>query len=179
MNLILLKITQQVVNLLMLGDKVYLAQKLLPAPLVAVVDVWQQIFYIECALDIIQILVIDRNTRVARLDDDLLDLLERSLDIQRGDVNSGAHNLLHLGIDEVDDTRQHLMLLTRGTLRQIHRICQLLHRDILGAGSHTAQSATRTHQHIRQRVAYPAEHLDWIDHITGKAVGVALRQDLW
>ena len=147
-DFILLKVAQQVVNLLMLGNKINLAQQLLPAELIAVVDIGQQVLDVERTLDIIQILVIDGDTRVTRLDDYALHLLVRRLDVHRRDVDARAHNLLDLGIHEVHDSRQHLVLLLRRGASQIDCVGQLLDRDLGIARCQAAQAATRTHQDI-------------------------------
>ena len=113
MNLVLLEVAQQIVNLLVLGHEVDLSQQLLPAKLVAAVDVRQKILYIQSTLDIIQILIIDGYARVTRLDNHSLHLFVGRSQLDGHDVDARAHNLLDLGIDKIDDSRQHLMLLRR------------------------------------------------------------------
>ena len=84
-----LKLFQQVVDLLVFGHEIGFSQQLLPAEFVAVVDVGQQILDVEDSLDIVQILVADRNAREARSDDAFLDAQVVVADSDGDDIHAG------------------------------------------------------------------------------------------
>ena len=67
MNLVLLELTQQVVNLLCLGYEVRRTNQRLPAEILGFVQMRQQVLDIKNTPDIIEAVLIDGNTRVVVL----------------------------------------------------------------------------------------------------------------
>ena len=82
MNLICLKITQQVIDHLRLRHKISRTNQRLPTKVIPFVHMRQKILDIQHSLDIIPRTGIDRNTRISILNDTLHHLLERCTDIQ-------------------------------------------------------------------------------------------------
>ena len=142
----------------MLGHEIGLAHQLLPAEFVAVVDIGEQILDIERPPDIVDILFVYRDTRKTRPDDRLLDGLVIVRHRERRNVHAGFHDLLHLGIHEVDDPRQHHMLLGARTLGHIHGVGQFVERNLALVRRLFADAAARAHQDVGERIENPPQH---------------------
>ena len=123
-------------------------------------DIGDQVFDIEHALDVVGTLLIDRNTRVSRLDNVLFHSRIALADLDRHDVDSRLHNLRNIGIHEVDNTRQHLAFLLCLVVRsQVNRVRQFVHREVIALGIEAVVNAlARTHKHHCQRLDEGIEH---------------------
>ena len=178
MDLVGLEVGQQVVDLLVFGHEIGLAHQLLPAELAAVVDVGQQVLDIKRSLDVVYVVLVDRDARKSRLDNGLLDRLVIVGYVEHRDVHAGLHDLLHLGIDEIDDSRQHHMLLRTRTLGHVHRVGQLVERNLALVRSLLADAAARPHQRIGDRIENPPQHREGPRGELREAHGNGLRQHL-
>ena len=165
-------------DLLVLGHEVGLADELLPVELVAVVDIGQQILDIERAADVVDVLLEDGDARKARCDDGLLDLFVGIGEVERRDVDAGLHDLLDLGIDEVDDAREHDVLLGIGRLGHVDGIGQVVERNLALMGGLLADAAAGAHEDERQRVENPAQHRKRARDELRETRGQRLRQHL-
>ena len=176
MDLVRLEVGQQVVDLFVLGDEIGFADQLLPREIAAVVDVGQQVLDVERPADIVHILLVDRDAREARFDDRPLDRLVIGRHGERRDVHTGFHNLLHFGIDEVDDARKHHVLLGAGTLRHVDGVGQFVERNLALVRGLFTDAAARADQRIGERIENPPQHQQRTGHHRGEAQGNRLRQ---
>ena len=117
-------------------------------------NIGDQVLDIEHALDVIGTLLIDRNTRVSRLDNLLFNSRIALADLDRHDVDTRLHNLGYIGIDEVDDARQHLALLLRLVGRsEVDSVRQLVDREVVALSLEAvADRSARAHEDRRQRL---------------------------
>lgn len=162
----------------MFGDEVGLADEALPGKVVAVVDVGEQVLDVERAADVVHLVLVDRDAREARLDDDPLDVLVALRNLDGRDVDARLHDFLHLGIGEVDDAREHLVLLGRGALRHVDGIGQLVQRELAAVGRLLADAAARADQNVGERVENPAQHQQRTRREAGEAHRHRLSEDL-
>ena len=79
-------------------------------------------------------------------------------------VHTGLHDLLHLGIDEIDDARQHHMLLRARALRHVYGIGQLVERYFALVHGLLADAAGGVDQQVGERVEDPAQDQQRLCH---------------
>ncbi len=177
-HLVRLEVAQQVIDLLMLRHEIGLADQLLPSELVAVVDVGQQILDIKRTPDVVDILLEDRNARKSRRDDRPLDFLVIVGQLDGCDVHAGLHDLLHLGVDEIHDPRQHHMLLRVARMGHVDGIGQIVERNFALVRGFLADAAARMHQDVGKRIEHPPQHRQRLSHELGELYRRSLRQHL-
>ena len=162
----------------MFGHEIGFSQQLLPAEFVAVVDVGQQILDVEDSLDIVQILVADRNARETRSDDAFLDAQVVVAYSDGDDIHAGTHDLLHLGVGELDDAREHVVLLGRGGGGHVDGVGQLVERNLVATRGVLADRAARADQDVGEGAHQPAHQQDGARYRTGEPQGAALGEYL-
>ena len=159
MELLLLEIFEHRVYLLVHRHKVWLTNKTLPTELIALGDVGKQILHKQHALDIVDILVVDRQARIARIGNHPLHLGEGHCLLHRLNIDTRAHDILHFARSDTYNTRQYLLLFALGLGGHIHSVGQLLNRDILATRSrHLANSTARIDQNVGEWRKQPTQN---------------------
>ena len=169
MDLVRLEVLHQVVDFLMLGDEVGLANQLLPAKFVTSRQVRHQILHIERTTDVVDILVIDRNTRKTRLDNRLLDRFVVGRQLHGRNIDTRFHDGGRLRIDKIDNTGQHHALLIALGLGQIDGIGQLVERNLTTQQSVFADAVSGTHQNHRDGAEHRLKQMQRTCRKGGKA----------
>ena len=178
-----LELLEQAVDLLVFRHEIGLAAKVRPAEIVRGGNIRQHILYIENTSHIVQVFLVNRNTRIARLHDHLLDPCEVLRFVERDHLDPRAHDLPYFRIDELDDTRKDFLLLDGLVRSHLDRIRKLVHRDIDLFLRHAAINQTpRTDQQVRyrteQRTEKPERHRHQPDDTQRVIGGENFRHDL-
>ena len=149
MHAVLLKLMQQVVYHLGLWDEVGRTHQRLPAEVVALVQMRQQILDVEDTFYIICIALIDGDARVGIVHDALQHLLERGTVVQRHHVHARSHHLLGRLTAEAYDALQDAALFGELFLiRQIQRMREVIYRDVVSLRLEVlVEERRRVHQH--------------------------------
>ena len=132
MYFVLLKFTQQVVDLLRLGYKVRWTNQRLPIELVTLRQVRQQVLDIQDTTDVILIVLIDGNTRIVVVNYAFQHVLIRCLEVQVDHILTTGHHLLHRLVAKAHDAFQHpLLLFDILGVRQLQSLLQLVYAQRL------------------------------------------------
>ena len=155
-HLVGLELLKQIVDLLVFGHIVWFAQQRTPVEIIPVVYVGNQVLHIQHTLDVVGILLVDRNPRKTRPDDRLLDIGVAVRYIQSHDIYTRFHDAGDLRIDEVHNPRQHLAFLLCLVRRcDVNDVREFVDRDIVTFGIEpSVYGISRAHQHERQRFEY-------------------------
>src|SRR5438874_4033114 len=110
-DLVLLHVAKELVDLLGLWDELSRSHVrpdldvLLPAR-----EAPEEILHVEDADDVVRRALVERDTRVADVRDDLEDLVGRRIDVYRDDVRARDHDLVHRLLRDGEDRREHALL---------------------------------------------------------------------
>ena len=74
-------------------------------------EVRQQVLGVEHADDVVDVLLVDRDARVALAHDGLDDLAQRGVDLERDHVHARDHDLVGALLAELEHAADHLLLL--------------------------------------------------------------------
>ncbi len=130
-----LELFEEVADFFCPGDEVGGAQERLPAEVFRFVEVCQEVFHVEDAFDVVQVLAEDGKAGVARLDDNLLHLTEMVFDVYRRDVDAGLDDVDGADVAEAHDAFQYLFLAVDfGIFGQFQCLGQLVDGDALLLG---------------------------------------------
>ena len=132
MHLILLELTQQVINLFCLRYEVWRTDKALPSEVDRLREMRQQVFDIQYATNIVLIILINRDSRVVIVNDALQNILVRAPYIQVNDILPGGHNLLCRLITEAYNALQHaLLILDVSTIGEFQGLLQVIDGELV------------------------------------------------
>ncbi len=110
MHLVFLELPQEVVNLLSLRDEIGRTDETLPAEVLRLVEIGQQVLDIEYPPNIILIILKHGDAAVIVLHYGVQHLLEIGLDINVNDVLSRCHHFFGCFVAKANDAAQHALL---------------------------------------------------------------------
>ncbi len=149
-------------------------------------QVGKQVLGVEDADDVVEVLLVDRDARVPGLHDHAEHLVDRVAHLDRLDPDARHHHLVHLGLGQLDDPVDHLLLVLFDASLLAPRLdehLQLLGRQVAGLGPILAPQGA--HQDVRDgryephnRAQRTIEPADRARHEEGEAVREGERQRL-
>ena len=147
MHLVLLELTQQVVNLLGFWYEVRRTYQRLPTEVVSLRQMGQQVLDIQDATHVVAIVLIYGNARVVVFYHTLHHLLERSLEVKIHHVLTRSHNLLGGLVTKAHNTFQHaLLFLNIFLIGQFQRLLQVVYTQRMTLlGHHFVCQSSGTH----------------------------------
>ena len=125
-----LEVAQQVVYHFGFGDKVGGAYQVLPAEVVAFVQMWQQVLDVKYAHDVVPRVFVDGYAGIDILDDAFQDGGEGGVYVEVYHVKSGCHDFLGGFFPEAYDALQHVLLVGQlGLVGQFQCLREFVDRD--------------------------------------------------